>query len=368
MNNKTTQALFLPLLFVASQPAYATLSYGACPSGTVGTPLGTGFINARASSCNGSSNSNGIFFPSTEKGARPVYDCSSLGYQTTIATTQIERTTYNALNQHLMDEVVYSYLSDLRVNKLSASADSGSYKPDTFWGETSISNLTEHANKIPGTASNIYQFTGAVDKTQGDFSYGAALTYAYTDTNQTCNDDATVHTIGITPYVAYKINDYLFASGLASYYYSNTSGMTGANNIDTHDYLTEVNMNAFKVIGSFTLKGRAGMRYKHTNFSQKGGYGGRDDTFDEITGIVDGQVDYRFDNGFTLFTGVLYNHYAREDSGASSLVEDNDVVWMRYGAEYPVSKSFSIGVKIENDLNDTHMNYLTGGVNIRLEL
>jgi hypothetical protein len=367
VNKKITSVLFLPLILATSQSVYATLYYGACPSGTVGSPLGTGFINAGSSTCGGTTNISSQFSPSTARGARPVYDCVASGYQTTISTTQIERTAYNTINQQLMDNVVQGYGTGYRINTGSASADSNRYKPDNVWGETNITSLTEHDNKIPGVANNIYQFTAGTDKRQGDFFYGAALTYAYTDSNQTCNNDSTVHTIGITPYVSYKINDYLFASGLASYYYSNTSS-SNTNKIDTHDYLGEVNINIFKVIDSFILKGRAGMRYKHTNSSLKGGFVGRDNSFDEIVGVVDGQIDYRFDNGLTLFTGALYNHYARENSGASSLTRNNDVVWMRYGAEYPVSKGFLVGAKIENDLNDTHMNYLTGSINFRLEL
>jgi hypothetical protein len=298
----------------------------------------------------------------------PVTSSEDQLYETTTNTLQIERSTYNTINQHLMSKVVREYVADAKVNKVGASSDANNFMPDTFWAETNVSSLTEHKKTAPGFATNIYQFNLGLDKKQGDLFYGAALTYAYTDNNLVLNTDNVMHTVGITPYVAYKINDFLFASALASYYYSNTSGSAGNRNIDTHDYSTEANLNAFKTFGAITLKGRAGIRYKHANSSQKGGFVGRDNTFDEITGIVDGQVDYTFDNGLTLFTGALYNHYAREASGASTLVRGNDVVWMRYGAEYPIFKGLSLGAKIENDLNDRFVNYLTGSVNMRLEL
>jgi hypothetical protein len=360
MNKKITSAVFLPLLFVASQSAYATYYYGGCPAGTTGSSVGFGIIS-----------SSGAFWPSTSGSL--VYSCgSSQSHEVvdtiTTNTLQIERGTYNTINQHLMSKVVREYSASSSENKAAASSDSDSYKPDTVWGETNITSLTEHKKNQPGFASNIYQFTGGLDKRYGDLFYGAALTYAYTDNNLVNNTDNTMHTVGISPYMAYKINDFLFASALGSYYYSNTSGGAGYKSIDTHDYSGEANINAFKVIDAFTLKGRAGVRYKHANSSQKGGMAGRDNTFDEITGIVDAQLDYKFDNGLTLYTGALYNHYAREASAVSSLVRGNDVVWMRYGAEYPVTKGFLIGAKIENDLNDKQTNYLTGSVNFRLEL
>ncbi len=340
---------------MASQSAYAvyTLDPATCPAGTTGTLAGIGYISA------------GTFFPATF--GSPVYDCTTVPVVSapTIQTLQIERTTSNLTNQHIMDKVVHEYGSN---SPGAASGDSNDYKPDAVWGETNLSSLTEHNSKVPGFASNIYQFVGGLDKRHGDLFYGAALTYAYTDNNLIANTDNVMHTVGVTPYMAYKINDFLFASGLASYYYSNTSGSAGTRNIDTHDYQGEANINAFKVLGSFTLKGRAGVRYKHTNSSQKGAPVGRDNTFDEVTGIVDAQVDYKFDNGLTLFTGALYNHYTREASGASTLVRGNDVVWMRYGAEYPVTKTLMVGAKIENDLNDRFTNYLTGSLNFRLEL
>lgn len=359
INKKIIAALSLPLLFAASQSAHATtltFSPSQCPAGTIATLLGDGFI------------SGGVFVPFPSPSGSPVYECTPVGSYTTENTFQIERTTSNTVNQHIMDKVVREYTSEAKVNKGAASADSSDYKPDGVWGETNLSSLTEHNSKVTGFASNIYQFTGGLDKRQGDLFYGAALTYAYTDNNLTLNTDNVMHTVGITPYVAYRINDYLFASGLASYYYSNTSGSAGARNIDTHDYQGEANINAFKVIDAVTLKGRAGVRYKHANSSQRGAAAGRDNTFDEVTGIVDAQVDYKFNNGLTLFTGALYNHYTREASGASTLVRGNDVVWMRYGAEYPVTKGFVVGAKIENDLNDRQINYLTGSLNFRLEL
>ena len=373
---------------MGNQAAQANhLFLGGCPAGYTGSQIGTGAIIGDVFTTTGA---EAVFqctvippptiapapapvpapapAPPPVPAPAPVVEEKPEQREATINTLQVERTTTNSINAHIMPEVVKSYILDAKLNKEGASADSDSYMPDAFWGETNVSSLTEHNNKLPGFASNIYQFVGGLDKRQGDAFYGAALTYAYTDNNLINNTDSVMHTVGITPYMAYKINDFLFASALASYYYSNTSGSAGNRNIDTHDYQGEVNINTFKVIDSFVLKGRAGVRYKHANSSLKGGNVGRDNTYDEITGIVDCQIDYNFDNGLTLFTGALYNHYAREASGASTLVKGNDVVWMRYGAEYPITKGFLLGAKIENDLNDKQINYLTGSINFRLEL
>ena len=200
---KIRRQIFLPLLFMASQSAYAvyTLDPATCPAGTTGTLAGIGYISA------------GTFFPATF--GSPVYDCTTVPVVSapTIQTLQIERTTSNLTNQHIMDKVVHEYGSN---SPGAASGDSNDYKPDAVWGETNLSSLTEHNSKVPGFASNIYQFVGGLDKRHGDLFYGAALTYAYTDNNLIANTDNVMHTVGVTPYMAYKINDFLFASGLGT--------------------------------------------------------------------------------------------------------------------------------------------------------
>ena len=244
INRKIRTTVLLPLLFLASQSAHAiTYYYNSCPTGTTGAFVDYGIITGGGSGYSVTAGS-------------PIYGCTSSNSNdtTTTNTSQIQRATSNTLNYHLMDKVVREFVSEDKINKVGASADSSDYKPDGVWGETNLSSLTNHSNNVPGFSNNIYQFTGGLDKRQGDLFYGAALAYAYTDINQIGN--STMHTVGITPYAAYKINDYLFATGLASYYYSNTSASLGAGNTDTHDYLGEANINTFKVINSFTLKGR----------------------------------------------------------------------------------------------------------------
>jgi hypothetical protein len=362
MNKKLTTALIVPFLF-AAHPAYAYLTSGTCSPGYTPFFVGNGVI------------SGGSFVSATP--GTPIYDCVVVGSEgeladtTTTNTFQIERTNFSVLNQHITSQIAAQSPLSLAAksqNTQSASADA-STSPVTFWGETNFSNLTDHNKKFGEFSTNIYQFTGGFDKRHGDVFYGSTLTYAYSDNSLPNNSSSTMHTVGVTPYIAYKINDYLFASGLASYNYSNTSNTVGfKNEIDTHDYSGEANINAFKVMDAFTLKGRAGVRYKHAFSSQKTGGFGRDSTFDEVTGIVDAQLDYRFDNGITIYSGALYNHYVREASGASMKINGNDVVWMRYGAEYAVRKGLLVGAKIENDLNDKTTNYLTGSLNVRLEI
>jgi hypothetical protein len=212
--------------------------------------------------------------------------------------------------------------------------------------------------------TNIYQFVGGFDKVVGNWFFGSALSYAHTEDLQG-SSRTNSETVGATPYVAYKINDFLFASALAGYMYTHMNQTNGASDIDVHDYFTEGNINAFKVIQSFVLKARLGVRYKHTNSSLDNGFAGRDNTFDELTWIGDGEVGYLFNNKLRIYTGFRYEYIDREASAASSLVHDS-LAFMRYGLEYPVSDQLLIGARFQHDVNEEDLDYMTGSVNMRL--
>ncbi len=244
-------------------------------------------------------------------------------------------------------------------NKMAASSDA---KSDlSFWGTSNLTQISEDQGTHFDT--DIYQFTAGFDKAMGDFFFGSSLAYAHTEDEQGTTT-STSDTVGFTPYAAYKINDYLFASGLAGYLYTHTNRVDGGNDQDTHDYVTEGNLNAFKVIDKFILKGRVGVRYKHTITSVDNG-GARDNSFDELTWVGDGEVGYLVTDKLRVYTGLLYEYYDREASGASSRVRDS-IAFMRYGAEYPISNDLTVGAKIQHDINDEDSDYITGSINARL--
>jgi len=244
-------------------------------------------------------------------------------------------------------------------NTMAASSDKGSDL--SFWGTSNLTQISEDQGTHFDT--DIYQFTAGFDKAMGDMFFGTSLAYAHTEDEQGTTT-STSDTVGFTPYAAYKLNDYLFASGLAGYLYTHTNRVDGGNDQDTHDYVTEFNMNAFKVINSFILKARMGVRYKHTITSVENG-GARDNSFDELTWVGDGEIGYKLTDKLRAYTGLLYEYYDREASGASSRVRDS-IAFMRYGTEYALSNDLTIGAKIQHDINDEDNDYITGSINARL--
>jgi hypothetical protein len=192
--------------------------------------------------------------------------------------------------------------------------------------------------------------------------FGSALTYAYAENEQT-GADSVSNTIGITPYLAYKLNDFMFVSGLIGYNY--TGVISPGPDTDIHEYYTEANLTAFKEINSFMFKGRAGVRYNHSFASIKTGL---DNSSDELTWIGDVELGYKFSNRLTAYTGVLFEHYDRESSGLSNRAYHDGVFYMRWGADYQIADKLSIGANIETDLNDKSTSLVAGGINIRLEI
>jgi len=337
------------------QPA-DTLFFGTgndiCPDGTVEKEHGEGLIV------------NGVFVPNTTDPSRGfVEECVSTS-GAVAANSQVIRNFTSITFQHVMSAAPELWGIDTGLvsggNKIGASSDKGSSL--SFWG---MSNLTQISEEN-GTHfdSDIYQFTGGFDKAMGDVFFGSALTYAHGE-NEQGGTTSTSETVGFTPYIAYKVNDFIFASGMAGYLYTHTNKVDGGSDLDTHDYITEGNINAFKVINSFILKGRLGVRYKHTISSPEVGVAGRDNSFDELTWVGDGEVGYQFNNKLRVYSGLLYEYYDREASGVSVRVRDS-IAFMRYGVEYPVREDLTLGAKIQHDLNEEDSDYITGAISARL--
>ncbi len=261
--------------------------------------------------------------------------------------------------------------SNLQQNKLSASSDSpaqSSYLPDNFWGKHVYTSLSEDGNNL-GYTTDLYQFIGGLDKRIGDFFVGSAISYVYGETNQAGNNNST-HTIGVTPYAAYRINSFLFASGLASYNYTSVNGTQGRRDADIHNYTGELTLNAFKQIDSFLVKGRAGLRYTHNFTSLKGTI---DADYDQLTWISDIEFGYHINSKVQVFTGILYEYVDRESTigtnrNAVSAAVHDGVVFFRGGVKYKVSDRVSVGIDGSSDLNDEDNDILSFGANINIRL
>lgn len=366
---------FLPLflLLTISQQANAVVTDGTlvydpaeCTnSGLTATLVGTGIIVT------------GGFEPLGPPSGQSIYRCSTATTQGTEeqvvqANRQITRDTHWIVSDHLMKEVFRAFTTAFftdNANKAAASSDGNNYTPNAFWGVTSFSEITkDNDSNQPHFDTDIYHFVGGFDKRYGDLFFGSALTYAYAEYEVASGNDSSSHTVGVTPYVAYKLNDFLFASALAGYNYTNTNfSSSGNTETDTHEYVTEANLNAYKVIDSFIFKGRGGVRYKHTNSSAIQSVFGRDNDFDELTWIGDVEFGYQVNDDIRIYTGALYEYVDVETSAASALINDG-IVFMRYGAEYTINDSLIVGAKLQHDLNDEDNDYLTGSINFRLSM
>jgi len=346
-NNRLGLFALLTVSAVAMATSIGTLTIhpsDCTEAGLEANLLGTGFISGNE------------FLPST---GSPVYECVA---GEVASAKQIIRNHTTVTFEHILFAAPELWGMDTANsdNKMAASSDGSSDL--SFWGTSNLTQISEEQGTHFDT--DIYQFTAGFDKAMGDFFVGSSLAYAHTEDEQGTTT-STSETVGFTPYVAYKINDYLFASGLAGYLYTHTNKVDGGNDLDTHDYITEGNLNAFKVVNSFILKGRVGVRYKHTITSPETGVAGRDNSFDELTWVGDGEIGYLVTDKLRVYTGLLYEYYDREASGASTRVRDS-IGFMRYGTEYALSNDLTIGAKIQHDINEEDSDYITGSLNARL--
>jgi hypothetical protein len=247
-------------------------------------------------------------------------------------------------------------------NKMAASSDINSLLPDGAWLTTNITEISDD-NSIQSDI-DIYQVVAGTDIIIGDFILGSALTYVHNESEQG-NTHSAGDTVGIAPYLAFKITDFMFVSSYLAYNYTHTNAVDNGSDIDTNEFLSETNINFLKVIDSFILKGRGGFRYKHTHTSLEQDVIGRDDDFDELSWIGDIEFGYQFSKKLRFYTGFLYEYRDQEISGASALIHDG-VGFMRYGTQYSINKDLSLGALIEHDINDEDNDFISGGLNARL--
>lgn len=292
---------------------------------------------------------------------------------------QINRQTNNAISSHLMKLISRSFISldeeeeedddeeEEEENKIGASSDGTSPKDLSTWGDASFANLQDD-DKIVSFDTNIYQIVGGVDKSFGDLIVGSAITYAYTNNTQFFQD-YTSNNVGITPYLAYKLNDYFFLSGLLGYTYSGINGQSRQPDSDLNAFTTEGNLNAFNTIDSFILKGRIGVRYNYTDTSIDNGRSGSSNS---ITAIADAEVGYMITEEFSVFAGTQYEYVDRSSDGINAIRDTSayrdGVFYFRSGLDYSINQDLHIGAVIETDLNDDDKNLLRGGLNLSLSI
>ena len=279
---------------------------------------------------------------------------------------EITRQGSAALAQRLNSGMVAAYENSMQANngnKIAASADRNSFLPDDIWAVTNITQISNDQGAQRDV--DIYQMVAGFDKMFGNFIVGSAITYAHNE-NEQGRTRTTGDTVGVMPYMAYRITNYLFASTALGYNYTHTNAVNNGSDIDTNEFISETNLNLFKVINSFIVKGRAGFRYKHTKTQLEKDPSGRDDSFDELTWIGDIEFGYKVADNFQVYTGLLYEYRDQEQSSSSATIHDG-VGYMRYGAEYAVNKSLKIGAMIEHDINDEDNDFITGGFNARME-
>lgn len=281
---------------------------------------------------------------------------------------QIVRATNSLISQHLATEVSSAFSiipNNPADNALGASSDKESWSPDAFWGTTSLTEIHEDNDNVTNFDTDVYQFVGGFDQKIGNFFVGSALTYAYGETEQT-GQDTTSHVIGVTPYGAYQINNFMFISALAGYNYSYIKDENFGTDADVHDYTLESNLNFYKTfLDSIIVKSRVGTRFHHSYVSSTDKP--LDATTDELVWLGDFELGYRFNNKLTTYVGSYYEYFDREAS-THHLKEHDGILYMRGGFEYPLTNKLNIGGKVQADLTDEDTDLITGSINIRLAM
>jgi len=313
-------------------------------------------------------NDNGCF--STSSGTLQKTSGGTIGTEAqTQQSRQIVRATNSLIGQHLATEVsnAFTFMPGLleQETSIGASSDKKNDSPLAFWGTTSLSEIHEDNSNVADFDTDIYQFVGGFDKQLGKLFIGSALTYAYGETEQV-GQDTSSQVIGVTPYLAYQLTDFMFISGLGGYNYSYIKDENFDNDSDVHDYILESNLNFYKTfMNSIIVKSRIGTRFHHSYVSSTNRP--LDATTDELVWLGDFELGYRFQNSLTTHVGTYYEYFDREESTYHTREHDG-TLFMRGGFNYPIAHNLTIGGKVQADLTDEDTDIITGSINIRLAM
>lgn len=265
--------------------------------------------------------------------------------------------------------------AELPPNSMAASADSAnSYMPDALWSTFSWSRIGNDGSIATDFATDIYQTTAGADKKFGDFYFGAALTYAYSDTRISLpgnKQDNSTHTVGITPYAAYVFNKHMFLSALSGYNYFNSSfgsGSFGSSpDSETDAYNTEIDLNGQHVLDNWFFSGKIGARFVHRHLktvpSGAAATSTRDNS-DTWTYLANAEGGYAFANEIRIYTGVLYEY----DNPKPALGQADGVFYYTLGLDYALTEVLRVGAKAQTDLTNEDINLSTVILNLRLAL
>ncbi|MGR9046391.1 MAG: autotransporter outer membrane beta-barrel domain-containing protein [Gammaproteobacteria bacterium] len=259
-------------------------------------------------------------------------------------------------------------------NPLAASSDANPWMPDSVWSSFSWSRISNDGNKFGADFdADVYQDTTGVDKKWNDFYFGLSLTYAYSTTGDInfgfSSFESQTHSVTLTPYLAYVINDNFFISALTSYSYSNDNPRATFSSLpesEQDSYITEIDMNGLKVVDNWFFKGKIGARYQHSHTKTDAAFfsPATRDNNDSWTYLVDSEAGYSFGNGIRVFTGVLFEYNNPKPSQGLA----DGVFYYSAGMDYSVTKAFSLGLKAQTDLTNEDIDLTTVALNARLAL
>ncbi len=292
----------------------------------------------------------------------------------TVVVDQVSKQINRQISNIITNRVTYNInpaFSALTNLGGGAGDERSAFMPDSLWSTFSWSKLNNDGNAVGKFDTNIYQSTSGVDKKIGDFYIGTSLVYAAAVTDFLGNNHDAKHTVNITPYAAYVINDNFFLSALSGYLFTN-SDPTFAEQSNTHANVSEVDFNALHVIDNWFMKGKIGGRYNHGYTRTDAIPGGKatTDNTDSWTFLTDVSGGYAFENGIKIFTGVLYelSNKGGANVPAGFGLDDNSVFYYNAGIDYSISKALSLGGNVQTDLSNSAVDLTTVGLNMRLAL
>lgn len=216
--------------------------------------------------------------------------------------------------------------------------------PNTVWGSLTY-NRVDFDDGGPGV--DIFQTSIGFDHRFGNLIPGASITGSYATPDDVAGvDGGNLNTVTISPYLAYIINDWLFANGLVGLSLGSFDNPLG--DADTLGVFTQEEINAVFREGEWRFGAKAGHRFSYSEIDPDAGPS-TDSTSHTL--IAGGKVGYKFDM-VTPYVGTQYEHLI-PDAG-----DDDDFLYFYVGFKMDVVQEFSMDLsgqaEVVNDTTDSY--------------
>ncbi len=241
----------------------------------------------------------------------------------------------------------------LDVNFKNARQQSAPANTYNVWDALSYTSIeSDHVDR------DLYQATLGVDHRWDNLDAGVAVTYARLEQSGFFSSDKS-NVPAFTPYVDYRLNQYMHVSALGGYI--RKQGV-GNNSFNVNTAYTDISLNSeIPLVSGLSLKPRAGYRFAYSDFDFP--QSGSATTYTN-TLYAEGGLEYSISN-VSIYFDSLYERVVVGNQ-LPDPADGGDLIFITAGINYHVNQAVSLGVAYRHEILEGDIDYHQGSAHMSM--